>query len=270
MQKTQTIPSMRELMAAGAHFGHKRERSYPKSKQYTYALREGIYIIDLAKTQASLKEAIEYVNHLASTGKTILFVGTKPQAATIVEAAAKSVGQPYIVAHWPGGLLTNFETLVKNLKQLEELEMRLQNEEPSNLTKKEKRVLAEKINKANKIFGGVRTLKELPDALFVVDVVAEKTAVAEANRLGIPIVGICDTNANPGLISYPIPANDDAKKAIELIVGLVTEAIRANKKDPQPVQEMTHEDKIVTDELKPKRKRAVKKTEKTVESEDGN
>lgn len=223
-----TLPTLRELMAAGAHFGHKRERSHPKAKSYVYVLREGIFIIDLAKTLEGLEKALAYLTDLASHGKTVLFVGTKPQAADLVKAAAMLAGMPYIVHHWPGGLLTNFETVAANLKQLSVLEARLA-DETNPLNKKERSVIGDKVAKTVATLGGVREMKRLPDALFVVDVVAESTAVTEAHRLAIPVVAICDTNANPTLIEYPIPANDDARKTIGLITELVGQAIAANK-----------------------------------------
>ncbi len=223
-----SLPSLRDLMAAGAHFGHKRERSHPKAKQYIYTLREGIYIIDLQKTQEALEKALAVLTDLAKAGKTVLFVGTKPQASDLLKAAAEAAGMPYISHRWPGGLLTNFETVAQNLKQMTQLETRLADETVI-LTKKEKRVLSDKLGKMLATLGGVREMADLPDALFVVDVVGESTAVSEAYRLGIPVIGVCDTNANPEQIDYPIPANDDARKSIELIVNLVSEAMKNNK-----------------------------------------
>lgn len=226
-------------MAAGAHFGHKKERSHPKAKPYVYTLREGIYIIDLAKTQQGLEDALNFISQLVKEGMTILFVGTKPQAIESIEEAAKTTAMPYIVSRWPGGLLTNFETVQQNLKQLNTMETKLASDEYASLTKKEKRIMAEKIRKANETLGGVREMTKLPDALFVVDAMAEATAIQEAYRLGIPIVAICDTNANPSLIDYPIPANDDAKRTIELIVAKVSEAITVSKGKMAPIEVAT-------------------------------
>jgi small subunit ribosomal protein S2 len=211
-------------MAAGAHFGHKKERSHPKSKDFTYTLREGIYIIDLEKTQTALQKALEVTAELARSGKTILFVGTKPQAADLVKTAAEAADMPYIVAHWPGGLLTNFETTQMSLKRMGNMEAKL-SDDKNPMTKKERRVMSESLRKAKISLGGVETLRRTPDALFVIDVVAEETAVREAYRLGIPVIGVCDTNANPEQIDYPIPANDDARKTIEMIVTLISGAI---------------------------------------------
>lgn len=247
---TTSTPSLRDLMAAGAHFGHKKERSHPKAKSYIYTLREGIYIIDLQKTQEALESALKTISEWAKSGKTILFVGTKPQAADLVKAAAEQAGMPYIVSRWPGGLLTNFETVLQNLKGLETMEAKVEGEGAVNLTKKEKRVLTDKIGKTTDTLGGIRQMKQLPDALFVVDVVAESTAVTEATRLGIPIVGICDTNANPELIDYPIPANDDARKAIEVITGLVAEAIAGNKAAPAKAEKPEVKTETSAEEVK--------------------
>lgn len=264
-----TTPSLKELMAAGAHFGHKRERSHPKAKQYIYVLREGIYIIDLQKTQEALEKALKTVADLASRGKTIMFVGTKPQAADLVKTAAEQAGMPYIVNHWPGGLLTNFETVQQNLKQLATMEAKLASDDSASMTKKEKRVMSDKVTKTTETLGGVRNMRNLPDALFVVDVVAESTAVGEAYRLGIPVIGICDTNANPEKIDFPIPANDDARKAIELITGLVAQAISGNKAvAPKPASTPATEEKAeekteVAAEEKPAKKTRTKKTEET-------
>ncbi len=227
-------------MTSGAHFGHKKERSHPKSRPFTYTLREGIYIIDLQKTQEMLQQALIVLAGMASAGKTILFVGTKPQAADIVKAAAQKSGMPYLVNRWPGGLLTNFETVLQNLKNIDLMEAQIADPLSLIKTKKEKRVLAEKIHKSNDMLGGIRELKGLPDALFVVDAVAENTAVTEATKLGLPIIAICDTNANPERIAYPIPANDDANGAIELIVGLVSDVIAGNKAS-MPVKEQSIE-----------------------------
>jgi small subunit ribosomal protein S2 len=267
-----SIPSLKDLMAVGAHFGHKRERSHPKAQQYIYVLREGIYIIDLQKTQEGLEKALDVVSDLAKQGKTILFVGTKPQAADLVKIAAEKAHMPYIVNHWPGGLLTNFETVAQNLKQLEANEAKLASDDAANLTKKEKLVISEKIRKTVEVLGGIRTMKNMPDALFVVDVIAEATAVAEAYRLGIPVIGICDTNANPEKIDFPIPANDDARKTIELITGLMADTITGNKAAPvveAPKEEPKAEE--VDEETKPVVSKIIRaKKTTTKETPDGN
>lgn len=273
LSKTATLPTLKELMAKGAHFGHKKERSHPKARPFTYTLREGIYIIDLQKTQEGLAKALAAAASLAQDGKTILFVGTKPQAEAIVKQAAETAGMPYVTHHWPGGLLTNFETVLTNLKRLEAMEEQLSAEQRPMKTKKERRVLAEKIRKTNEMLGGVRSLQALPDALFVVDTVAEATAVGEAQRLEIPVIAICDTNANPELIDYPIPANDDAKGTIELIVTLVSQTIAANKQTaPTSVDENQAESELpvevqeqpVSPVKKPKRIVKAKKSEEKI------
>ena len=229
------LPSLKEMMEAGAHFGHKKERSYPKARQYIYVLKDQIYIIDLEKTRDMLEETLAYISKAVSQGKNILFVGTKRQAQAIVEKIAKEVGSPYINHRWLGGTLTNFATIRKNLKHLEELEDRLKTSDIDQLTKREKARLQEEADKLHIIFDGIRHLENLPDILFIVDTAKERIAVAEAKKMGLAVAGIADTNANPELVDYPIVANDDALKTIEMILSLVAQAI----KEGQAKQKMT-------------------------------
>lgn len=228
------MPTLIELLEAGAHFGHKKARSHPKAKDYTFTLREGIYVIDLDKTILGLEMALDFIKKQTVLGKTILFVGTKRQAKDLVQSVAEKSGMPYINQRWLGGTLTNFETIRKNLKNLEDLEAKSKDEKFSILTKKEQKVINDKIEKLNKTFGGVRTMKNLPDAVFVVDAAKEKLAVTEANIKEIPIVAIADTDADFSQLTYPIPANDDAPKTLEMIMGLVAEALSVPtvKKEP--------------------------------------
>lgn len=232
------MPTLTELLEAGAHFGHKKERSYPKAKKFTYTIRDSIYVIDLEKTVEQLKTAIEYLQRVTGGGKTILFVGTKRQARAAVEKTAKSLGQPYVVERWLGGTLTNFETIAKNLKQLGKLEELTKSDEFQKYTKKERKRIEEKMTKMLAIFGGVRQMTKLPDILFIVDTAKEDVAVSEARKMEIPIVGICDTNANPDLIDFPIPANDDSEKTINLIMSKIEEGL---KEVPTAVKEETAE-----------------------------
>ncbi|MDO8513671.1 MAG: 30S ribosomal protein S2 [bacterium] len=224
------LPSLKELLDAGAHFGHKKERSYPKAKQYTYMLKDQIYVIDLEKTREKLEEALKYIEKMATEGKALLIVGTKRQAQELVAQYAKAADLPYISYRWLGGMLTNFETIRRRIKFLDELDGKLSEENLQSLTKKEKAKLQEEANKLHKVFDGIRNLKKLPDALFIVDVVGEKIAICEAQKMDIPVIGIADTNANPELIQYPIPANDDAKKTIEIILALVSKAYQEGAK----------------------------------------
>ncbi len=236
MSTRPNLPTLKELMAAGAHFGHKRERSHPKAKGYIYGLREGIYIINLEQTQAGLEQAIKAVTEWAKQGKVLLMVGTKPQAAGIIRSEAERANLPYIVERWPGGLLTNFDTVAESLKSLATNEARLEDATVNNLTKKERRVLTDKVKRASSVLGGMRHLKTTPDAMFVIDIVAEATAVAEAKRLGIPVIGLTDTNANPEIVDIAIPANDDAKQTIALITKTLVDAILRERPQVEAVK----------------------------------
>lgn len=220
-------PTLTELLEAGAHFGHKKERSHPRAKKFTFTIRDGVYVIDLEKTVEQLKLSIDYLQKALQDGKTILFVGTKRQAKEAVKKTAESLGMPYITERWLGGMLTNFETISKNLKQLEKLEELVKSEDFQKFTKKERRRIEEKIAKILVVFSGLRKMNKLPDVLFIVDAAKESVAVAEARKMNIPIIGICDTNANPDLINWPIPANDDSEKALQLILAEVEENLKA-------------------------------------------
>ncbi len=223
------MPSLTELLEAGAHYGHKKERSYPRAKKFTYTIRDSIYVIDLEKTIAHLKLALDWLQQATHSGKIILFVGTKRQAKEAVKKTAQNLKMPYIVAHWLGGTLTNFETINKSLKKLSELDELIKSEDFAKYTKKERKRIEEKRIKLNALFEGLKNLSKLPDILFVVDTAKENVAVLEARRMNIPIVGICDTNANPDLIDYPIPANDDSEKSIKLILGKIEEGLKVKK-----------------------------------------
>lgn len=223
------LPSLEEMLNAGVHFGHKKQRSYSKAKKYIFCLRDGINVIDLEKTQILLKEALDYLTKSTKEGKVILFVGTKRQAKKIVEDAAKKTGMPYITHRWMGGMLTNFETVRKSIKKLEELEKKKSSDEYSALTKQEKAKIEEEVLKLHKIFDGIINMDKMPDILFIVDAVHEDIAVLEALTKEIPIVAICDTDANPDRIDYPIIANDDAVKSLQMIIGLVENAILEGK-----------------------------------------
>ncbi|MBM2820645.1 MAG: rpsB, partial [Candidatus Berkelbacteria bacterium] len=191
------MPTLTELLEAGAHFGHKKERSLPKAKKFTYTIRDSVYVIDLEQTLEGLKTAIEKLQKLYQESKVILFVGTKRQAKEAVKRTAEKIGMPYVVERWLGGMLTNYETINKSLKQLEKLEELSKNPEFLKYTKKERKRIEEKIAKILSTFGGLRKMTKIPDALFVVDTTEESVAVLEARKMKIPIIGICDTNANP-------------------------------------------------------------------------
>ena len=229
------VPSLSEMLEAGVYFGHKKERSHPRAKSFIYTLRNGVYVINLEMTQELLAEALKFLEKTASEGKTILFVGTKPQAKELIKKTAEELQMPYVTFRWLGGTLTNFETIKKNIDSLKKLEEEVSSEEFKKLTKKEKALKQEKLDKMHKVLDGISSLKKLPDALFIIDTNHERIAVSEARKKEIPTVGICDTNSNPDIIDYPIPSNDDAVSAIEMILKLVADAIKSGlvKKKPE-------------------------------------
>ncbi len=221
-----TDVDIKELLNAGAHFGHKTERWHPKMAPYIHSKRGGTHIIDLAQTVIALEGALAFLTKTAADGKQILLVGTKRQAQDIVKAAALEVKMPYVTERWLGGMLTNWTTIGGRVKHLQDLENRLASGELANrYSKLEVQRFQEEIERMNVLYGGVKELNARPGAVFVIDIVNDINAVREARRLNIPIVGIVDTNADPSLVTYPIPANDDAIKTIQLIVDYVKQAI---------------------------------------------
>jgi small subunit ribosomal protein S2 len=218
------VVTMKQLLEAGVHFGHRTQRWNPKMKPYIYGARKGIYIIDLQKTVKLLDEAYDFVRDVASKGGTILFVGTKKQAQQVVKNEAERCGGFYVNNRWLGGLLTNFSTIQTRIQKLIELEEMEANGELDKLPKKEQSKLRKKLEKLRKNLGGVKNMKSLPDVIFIVDPRKEKIAVEEANHLKIPIVAMVDTNCDPDPIDYVIPSNDDAIRAIALIAGKIADA----------------------------------------------
>jgi small subunit ribosomal protein S2 len=217
---------MKELLEAGVHFGHQTRRWNPKMKPYIFGKRNGIYIIDLQKTLKLFNQVAEFVQQLASEGKRILFVGTKRQAQEAIAEEATRAGEFYVTNRWLGGTLTNFVTLRTSIEKLKEIEARL-NDENSPLTKKERLRFDRERERMVKNLEGIRDMTELPDALFVVDPKKESIAIAEANKLGIPVIAIVDTNCDPELIDYIIPGNDDAIRAIRLFASRVADSYLA-------------------------------------------
>ena len=260
------MPTLVEMLEAGVHFGHKKERSHPSAKDYIFTLREGVYVIDLDKTKVYLEKALEYLKKQVASGKTILFVGTKRQAKEIVKAAAEKVGMPYIIRRWLGGTLTNFETIKRNLQELDRLEAQTKSQEFDALTKKEKKIINDKLARLLNTFGGVREMKNLPDVIFVVDCAREDIAVREANIMEIPVVGTCDTDADPTKITYPIPANDEAAKSIEMVVKQVEEAILEESKAGASKVPEQKEEKEVKEKVKPQK--VAKKSKKPAAKKD--
>lgn len=218
------IPTLQELLEAGVHFGHQVRRGHPKMLAYIYGIREGVHIVDLEKSEKLLKEASDFAEKLGKEGKVLMFVGTKKQAQPIVKELAEKIGAPFVTYRWVGGFFTNFDEVRKNIKKLLDLKEKQEKGELSHYTKKEQLLIGKKIIKFEAELGGIAKLDQLPDAVFIIDTNAEKTAVAEANRINIPIIGICDTNCNPQPINYPIPGNDDASKSIKILSEAIADA----------------------------------------------
>ena len=216
--------SMRQLLEAGVHFGHQTRRWNPKMKPFIFAERNGIHIIDLAQTVKRLDAALEFVTETVARGESVLFVGTKKQAQEPVMQEAIRAGQPYVTKRWLGGMLTNFVTIKKRIGLLDQLEARQLAGDFDRLPKKEAALLTEELNKLQATLGGIRKMKRLPGAIFIVDPHRERIAVTEANKLEIPVVGTGDTNVDPDELDYIIPANDDAIRAIRLLCQLVADA----------------------------------------------
>jgi small subunit ribosomal protein S2 len=215
---------LKALLEAGIHFGHQTRRWNPRMKPYIFTERNGIHIIDLQQTVPLLKQAMDFVRQLTSNGQTVLFVGTKKQAQETIEQEATRASQPYVTNRWLGGTLTNFQTMEKRIDYLVRLEDRHERGEFYTMIKKEAGKLLSDMERMNRYFGGIKNMKRLPGALFIVDPPMEQIAVAEALRLRVPIIAMCDTNCNPEEIDYPIPANDDAIRAIKLITGRIADA----------------------------------------------
>ena len=216
--------SMKELLEAGVHFGHQTRRWNPKMRPYIFGKRNGIYIVDLQRTLQLFEEASNFVRDLVSTGGTILFVGTKRQAQDVVKEEATRSGMFYVANRWLGGTLTNFVTLRRSVERFKDIERQLSNTE-AQVTKKERVHLDRERAKMEKNLGGIRDMESLPDALYVIDTNHEHNAVHEANRLGIPVVAVVDTNCDPDVVDYPIPGNDDAIRAIKLFTSRIADSV---------------------------------------------
>jgi small subunit ribosomal protein S2 len=224
--------TIKDLLEAGVHFGHQTRRWNPKMKEYIFGERNGIYIIDLQKTHRLLQDALQFVQDLAAQGKTVLFIGTKRQAQEAIAEEAKRCGMPFVTERWLGGLLTNFITVRRSLERLRELEMTLtgpQEAQRERLTKKELAHLDKERGKLEKNLTGIKSMKIVPDAVFVIDTRREAIAVAEARKLKIPVIGVLDTNSDPDEVDVPIPGNDDALRAIRLFAGKVADAVLAGR-----------------------------------------
>ncbi len=235
-----TEVDIKQLLEAGAHFGHKTSRWHPKMAQYIHSKRGGSHIIDLTHTVANLEKALNFIEKTAEDGKQILFVGTKSQAQDIVREAAVGLGMPYVVERWLGGMLTNRNTIGGRVKHLKDLEARMENGQlAAKYNKLEVQRYQEEIDEMNHLYGGIKEMAAKVGAVFIVDVVHEGNAVREAKKLNIPIVAIVDSNADPTPIDYPIPANDDAIKTIKLIVDYAKSAIESGKTKAMKTAEKT-------------------------------
>ena len=225
--------SMKQLLEAGVHFGHQTRRWNPKMKEYIFTERNGIYIIDLQKTVKKVEEAYNFIREVSEAGKDVLFVGTKKQAQDAIKEEAERVGMYYVNNRWLGGMLTNFKTIKKRIERLEQLHKMEEDGTFDLLPKKEVIKLKGEIEKLEKFMGGIKNMKGVPGAMFVVDPRKEKIAIAEAKRLNIPVVAIVDTNCDPDEVDYVIPGNDDAIRAVKLIAGAMADAILEGRQGEQ-------------------------------------
>lgn len=222
---------IKQLLEAGVHFGHQSRRWNPKMKRFIFGERGGIYIIDLEKSVERLNAARDYIRDVAAKGGKILFVGTKKQAQQVIEDEANRAEMYYVKNRWMGGLLTNLETVKKSIKKLDEIEKMETTGVFSRLTKKEASLLLKEKERLLRDLGGIRQMPQVPAAIVIVDTKKEEIAVAEANRLGIPVVGLIDTNCDPDVVTYPIPGNDDAVKSIKFILGLIVDSVIEGRKE---------------------------------------
>ena len=257
-----------QLLEAGCHFGHLKRKWNPAMAPYIYMERNGIHIIDLNKTVVKIEEAAEALKNIARSGRKILFVSTKKQGQEIIAAKAQEIGMPYITERWAGGMLTNFPTIRKAVMKMGQFDKMMTHGTVDNVSKREKLQITRQREKLEKNLGSIADLTRLPSALFVVDVMKEHIAVAEANRLGIPVFGIVDTNSDPNPIDYVIPANDDAQKSIEVIVGAVCDAIKegleerkVEKADEEAAQAQSNAEAPAPRERRTRVRKAAAKTE---------
>lgn len=230
------LPTVEDLFNAGAHFGHQKSKSHPKTKEVIFDVINGVYIIDLDRSRAMLESAASFVKNQASQGKTILLIGTKRQAKGKVEEVGKALEIPYIINKWLGGTLTNFTTIKSSLKKLEDLVAETEAEDWGKKSKKTQAMVQTQIDRLHRNLDGIKKLEKVPDLLLVVDIAEEKTAVAEAKKMGIKVVGLADTNADYSIIDYPIVVNDDSFKTIDLVLNTLAEAIGEGKKTAPKVE----------------------------------
>lgn len=220
------MPSLEEMLKAGVHFGHRPSKWNPKMEPYIFTSRNNVHVIDLEKTYQKLEEAVKFIQQIKDKKEVVMFVGTKIAAKEITQKAAQESKMPYVTERWIGGTLTNFKSMSKRLEYFRDLEKKKKSGSLDKYTKKERHDFDIELEKLNRQFGGIKQITQLPNALFVVDTKQEKLAVKEAKMKDIPVVGICDSNADPTIIDYPIPANDDASSSLKLIVGTIAKALK--------------------------------------------
>jgi small subunit ribosomal protein S2 len=225
------IPTVQEMLEAGVHFGHRTSKWHPKMNKFLFGSRQGIHIINLEETSRALETALAYCRQTALRGGTILFVGTKKQAAPIIEKSAREAGMPFVIKRWLGGTLTNFSVIAQLLKRFKELKRKQEKGELVKYTKLEQLKFSEQIKVLEEKVGGIQELNRIPDAIFIEDLHKDRTALEEARRRGIKIIALCDSNTNPQGIDYPIPANDDAIKSIDLLVNLLASACKEGRQE---------------------------------------
>ncbi len=224
------LPTIKEMIQAGAHFGHKKDKTNPKAaKKYGFGIKDGIYIIDLDKTQVMLKQAMDYIAQCIKKNQTILFIGTKRQAQDSIKKVAMENDVPYINHRWLGGMITNFETVKLGIEKLKKMEALKETDEYKDMTKQERVKFNKKIEKLQLNLSGIKSLNKIPDVLFIIDIDKEKVAVKEAKNNNIPVVGIADINTDPDLVDYIIPVNDDSRPTIEMIMDIVSQTIKNAK-----------------------------------------
>ncbi len=231
-------PTHKQLLEAGVHFGHLKKKWNPKMLPYIFMEKKGIHLIDLNRTSNCLEEAAAAMKQIARSGRKIMFVATKKQARNIVSEAAKSVGMPYVADRWLGGMMTNFSTIRKSIKKMNNID-RMLGDSAVSITKKERLTLTRERNKIEKVMGGIANLNRLPAAIFIVDITHEHIALAESRKLGLRTFGMVDTNSNPGLVDFPIPANDDASKSVKIITEYLTSAIKEGLEERRKNKEAT-------------------------------
>jgi len=229
--------NLNDLLEAGCHFGHQAKRWHPKAKIFLFDKKDGVHIFDLAKTKEQLEKAAQFIFDLAKEGKVIIFVGCKRQAQAVIKEEAKRAGMPYVTHRWLGGTITNWRQISKMVGRMKQLKEQKEKDELKKYTKKERLLFDREIAKLERIIGGLQNLEDLPDALLVVDIVREEVSIKEATQAKIPVVAVTDSNADPSLVDYPIPANDDAVGSVKFIVSFLADAVLEGKEKAKKIKE---------------------------------